>query len=113
MKWEDIVSRKDLIGGEIETHDQRYIYRGPINSISIEQKQVCIQTQWMAWKPAEVANSWTQWPTTSCSFSTDILPTSLGEGCVIFQLSRLSFAIIFPKGNRKPLDPAQVKGLEV
>ncbi len=110
MRWEDVLKRDDIIGGDIEVQQDDYIYRGPINSIRIENGKVYIELSWVARMSLSLGESWKAWHITCFVFSTSVLPTDMGDDRVSLGMSHRGYGIIFPKGGSK-LDPAGVKGL--
>lgn len=113
MKWKDVAKSGNIIGGEIETHENHYIYRGPISNIRIENGQVHIETLWTAWKSDRVSGGWTPWIENSRSFSADIQLEKAPDGRIFFRISSMSFGVIYPANWSNKLDQAKVKGLKI
>ena len=112
ITWEEVVKRKNIIGGELLTSDDKHVYRGPISGIQIKGKRVCIKLLWMARKPLKLGKTWKNWNTQRAFVSTEILPNDIGNGWITFNVSDTECSIIYPKGVTK-LDPTEVKGLKL
>jgi len=114
MEWQEIVNRDDIVGGDIEAQECGDVYRGPIESITIDGDMVIIKSAWMAKLPNGLHGSgeWEKWGITQLVFNAKFIkPQDIGSGRIFFQMPTLGVATIFPKGGSK-LDPAKVKGLE-
>lgn len=112
MDWEQFLQREDIVGGDIETHEDGYIYRGPIDNVELKDGQVHFESPWTARIPKDLSEEWEVWDITSCSMSTDNKLQDIGDGRLLIDMPLLDHAVIFPKGGSK-LDPAKVKGLEI
>lgn len=113
MTWEDVLKRKDIVGGELEVSDGKHVYRGPISKIKIEEnKRVCIELSWVARKPLKLGKSWKKWDTKRVFVSIDFKPKDIGNGIIQFGITRKSYSLIHPKGGSR-LNPAKVKGLKM
>ena len=111
MKWEDVLQRDDIVGGDLETQEDGRVYRGPISSIRIEGEMVYFRSPWTARMNAD--GTWEKWHITGCGTNTKMCPPNdIGEGRVQFSMPMLGFGVIFPKGGSK-LDPSKVKGLDL
>src|SRR3989338_3612437 len=107
MKWEEVLQRDDIIGGELETQEAGSLYRGPIGEIKLEGGTVYITSPWMA-KMSKTG--WKAWDKTSCSVGADCEPKDIGSGRLWFNMPMLGFGVIYPKGGSR-LDPDRVEGL--
>lgn len=113
MTEDDLRTRDDLVGGDIETQKDGDVYRGPIKSIRIEDGQLIVEAEWLA-KMTPGVSDWE-------AFTSPIgntLPVSIGrlsdigQGRLFWSMPMLGVGTIFPKGGSK-LDPAKVKGLVI
>lgn len=111
LTWERVLERDDLIGGDIENHENGDVYRGPLESIEIKNGQVFFTSPWTA-KLNRETGEWRKWHINSCSINEKSLPGDIGDGRLQFNMPGLGMAVIFPKGGSK-LDPKKVKGLEL
>ena len=114
MTWEDVLKRKDIIGGELISSDDEYTYRGPIKDIEMKKGVVRIKLLWVARKSLKkLGKSWKNWHVTRALISAENNPPKdLGKGLIGFNITPKSCSIIHPKGYDK-LDPAKVKGLKI
>ncbi|MBI4434793.1 hypothetical protein HY635_03205 [Candidatus Uhrbacteria bacterium] len=112
MTWEDVLKRDDIVGGDIESHEDGYVYRGPISSFRLESGMIRFESPWCARMPEDMSAGWKPWDITSSFVSASITPNDIGDGRVQFMMPGLGFAVIFPKGGSK-LDPAKVEGLRL
>ena len=107
------LSRTDFVGGDLETQEDGFIYRGPIKRIWVEDGKLIIVSSWSARMPKDMSSGWSVYENHNLIKSIGTFqPVVIGEGRVQFVLPLLGFAVIFPKGGSK-LDPAKVDGLEV
>ena len=109
MTWDDVLKRDDIVGGDIETHEDGYVYRGPISSIRIESGMVRYESPWCARMPEDMSAGWEPWDITVGFVSSSVVLRSIGDGRVLFHIPGLGFGVIFLKGGSR-LDPAMVKG---
>lgn len=107
MEWEDVLKRKDIIGGDIETQEDGVIFRGPISNIQIEGDQIVIDAEWIA---VFENGAWEKSKITQLTVPAQIKPNCIGDGRIVFCLVGIGMATIFPEGGSK-LDPSKVKGL--
>lgn len=116
MTWEDVLKRDDIVGGDIETHEDGDIFRGPIESIALRDGVVLIRSPWIATTPELGNPNCGQWKKHSgasfCYVNVEIPPEDIGQDRLQFNMPLLGIGIIFPKGGSK-LDPAKVEGLIV
>lgn len=112
MTWEEVLRRDDIVGGDIETHEDGHVYRGPISSFRIEGGMVRFESPWCARMPEDMSSGWKKWDITAGFVSTSIVPNDIGDGRVQFEMPWLGFGVIFPKSGSK-LDPTRVEGLTV
>ncbi len=118
LTWEEVLERDDIVGGQLETFEGGYHYRGQISEIKMENEYIHIKLGWTArmaldlsmlseepWKPC-IVKTWL--------FGTDIKPTDIGNNRLSFGgMSRRGSSIIFSKSDEDKLDPASVKGLKI
>lgn len=109
ITWESLLERNDIVGGELETYEYGEIYRGPIESISLNGVSVSFKSPWVAILNQETG-VWKNWDVTLFGTMTVYDPIDLGDGRILLRTVRGSFSFIFLKGGTK-LDPAKVKGL--
>ena len=109
ITWEDVIKREDIVGGDLETHEDGGVYRGPIELIELKDGYVRFRSPWVA-KFDEKTGTWKNWHITSCGITAECKPNDIGNGRIQFTMIMLGFGIIFPKGGSK-LDPARVEGL--
>ena len=122
ITWGDVLKRDDIVGGELECHENPAVFRGPIKSVKLEGKMVHITMTWTAQMIPSVRSP-KPWALISGSMKKKdmisvtanvgaIRPTDIGEGRVSFEIPMLGLYIIFPKGGSQ-LDLANVRGLKV
>ncbi len=109
MEWSDILNRKDLIGGDIETVENGIPYRGPLSKIEKEGEMIRFSSSWTAWINPQTGE-WEKWHKNDFSVNVEVKPQDIGQGRVYFEMPYLGHCTIFPKGESK-LDPKKVKGL--
>ena len=115
MKWEDVLKRNDIVGGDLEAHEDGNIYRGPIKNIELKNGMVDIQLDWCAMMPKSGNPNLGQWKAhhiTIASVDAEVLPREGGGSRVTVVVPGLGMWFIFPKGDSK-LDPAKVAGLKL
>ncbi len=123
MKWEDVLKRDDIVGGDLEMQEtgavsrgpmSNIVIRGPISSIElVDDNQLIIETAWTARLVPTSGEGWKPWPMTGCMVDTSqSRPSDIGSGRISFGIPKVGFAIIFPKGGSK-LDPSKVEGLVI
>jgi hypothetical protein len=108
LKWDDVLKRKDLIGGDIESVEDDVVYRGPLSKINAEDELIWFTVSWCA--KMNDKGEWEKWNITSGFVNKTILPQDIGEGRVFFMTPCLGSTTLFPRGGSK-LDPNKVKGL--
>lgn len=116
MKWEDVLKRDDIVGGDLESHEEGDIYRGPIKSIKLEDGIVSIILNWCAKMPGPGKTGFGEWQLLhhiepGMFVISEILPRELSDNRISITVPGLGLMVIFPKGGSK-LDPAKVKGLK-
>lgn len=112
MRWEDVLRRDDIVGGDIEVQREGTVLRGPIRQIHLAGRgnRVFFETWWTA---KMVDGTWKNFSPFASSFSAaDAPPREIGDGCIQFNTQLLGTGVIFPKGGSQ-LDPAKVEGLEL
>jgi len=109
LTWEDVIKRDNIVGGDLETHEDGDVYRGPIESIELKDGYVSFKSPWIA-KLDQKTGTWEKWHITSCGITAEIKPNDIGDGRIQFNMTILGIGIIFPKGGSK-LDSAKVKDL--
>ena len=115
MRWEDVLKRNDIIGGDIETQEGDDAYRGPLSGIKLENGLVRFESPWMAKREGGMRGDgkWKNWPINTCFVNAkECPPRDIGNGRIQFNMSFLGFGVIFPKGGSK-LDPSKVEGLQL
>lgn len=115
MKWEDVLKRTDIVGGDLETQEDDDIYRGPIKSIELKDGCIDIELEWCATMPAPGLPGFGTWQVndaTSFSVPSEVTPQALSEDRLQINVPLLGVWVILPKGGSK-LDPAKVRGLKV
>ncbi len=109
MTWEQVLQRDDIIGGDLETHENGSIYRGPISGIEIRGGRVHFEVPWVA----KLENgTWKNYPVYPFFVDASSAPGEIGGGRIHFEIPFIGFGVIFPKGGSK-LDPARVEGLNL
>ncbi len=107
-EWQKILERDDLVGGEIETTEGGFAFRGPITSIKLEGNQIVVETAWTAklettvWQICEEKHEFV----IDADHST---PHEIGGGRIHFQMEAVKYGTIFPKGGSK-LHPSRIMG---
>ncbi|TSC84878.1 MAG: hypothetical protein G01um101413_262 [Parcubacteria group bacterium Gr01-1014_13] len=115
MKWQDVLKRNDIVGGELETQEDNDIYRGPIKSIELKEGVVYIELEWCATMPQPGNSGFGRWRVhdmTSVGLSAEITPREISDNRLMITPPMLGIWVIFPKGGSK-LDPNIVAGLKV
>lgn len=108
--WKKVCERDDIIGGDLETHEDDVVFRGPIDHISIRDGQVIVRSPWVA----KLENY--KWVKHRGSGELPIdpqfagAPNDIGNGRIQFNIIGLGIGVIFPKGGSK-LCSHKVKGL--
>ena len=115
--WREILERTDIVGGDLETHEDGDVYRGPIEKIELKDGMVRITTSWCAKMPGMGETGFGTWvlhhgAPSPVSITERINPTDIGGQRLSFDMPMLGFGVIFPKGGSK-LDPEKVEGLEI
>ena len=64
ITWEDVIRRDDIVGGDLETHEEGEVYRGRIESIELKDGYVNLRCSWVA-KLDSTNGTWKNWPITS------------------------------------------------
>ncbi len=110
MKWEEVIKRDDIVGGEIEIQDGAYVYRGPIESIAIVDGYVRISTKWTArLNKLSFGDGWEEVEGKSSSFHVEYCPPSdIGGKRIVWSPPAMGPCVIFPKGG-STLDVARVR----
>ncbi len=112
LRWDQVLARTDLIGGDLESVEDGVAYRGPIKSMEIQNGQVIIEGEWTARINPE-NGEWELWHINRLTVNAEhTVPQNISDGRIHFNMLMLGYATIFPKGGSK-LDPARVKGLSV
>ncbi len=109
LTWEDVLKNENLIGGDIESQEDGYVYRGPISKIEADATRIHFVCPWMARMDMATAK-WEKWDITTASVGNLIQPQDLGEGRVSFMMPFIGRYTIFPKGSSK-LEAHKVEGL--
>lgn len=109
ITWDDVLGRKDLVGGEIESTEGGVVYRGPINKIERQDDMIVFTSPWCARSNPDT-DEWENWHITSSFINKEIPPQDIGNGRVLFRVPFLGPCMLFPKNDSK-LDPIRVKGL--
>ncbi|MFZ2484464.1 MAG: hypothetical protein WAX80_02925 [Minisyncoccia bacterium] len=115
MRWEDVLKRDDIVGGDIETQEDGSIYRGPLSGIKMENGLVHFESPWIAQMEGGMGGDgkWKNWPVYPCFVDAKRSPPQdIGNGRIQFNMPFLGFGVIFPKGGSK-LDPDKVEGLQL
>ncbi|MBI2038238.1 MAG: hypothetical protein HYT15_04960 [Candidatus Magasanikbacteria bacterium] len=114
MNWREVANRDDVVGGEIETQEGEFVFRGPIASVEVrDDGLVYFQVAWAAQKPISMEGGWVKHETTSFVASADVSVEDIGEGKLHFRTSFAESGTIFLKGSGNKLDPRRVRGLRV
>lgn len=109
MVWEEFLAREDLVGGEIESQEDGYVYRGPLAEVRVEGNIVTFISVWMA-RLDPNTGQWARWDVTESIMNKDyVQPRNIGNGRIFFSMP-FSCCTIFPKGG-STLDPTKVAGL--
>ncbi len=107
MTWDDVLKRDDIVGGDLETHEDEDIYRGPIESIELKDGIVYFDGPWAA---KLIDGKWKKWPSfTTCFVRVESTPKDIGDGKIFFDMFLGDFGVIFPKREIK-LDSSEVGG---
>ena len=102
MKWEDLLKRDDVIGGDLETHEDGVTYRSRIKEVKIKGDCIYFIPQWVARQYA--SGNWEKWRNNICFVNIkEVTPRERRDGCIVFDLPYLGDAIIFPKGKNKSI----------
>ncbi len=108
--WQQVLERDDLVGGDVEFHESGILYRGPIESITLENGRVTFKLLWAAQLSLDFV--WEKRRAVECFVDAEMSPPGdIGDGRIFFAIPLLGHGTIFPKGGNK-LDPAKVSGLE-
>jgi hypothetical protein len=108
--WKEVLERKDLIGADLESVENNFAFRGPIESITIVGESVIFKSPWCA-RLDTASGRWIKNDITSLSVNMRFaIPQDIGHGRIFFLLPYLGHATIFPAGDGS-LDPAVVVGL--
>lgn len=114
LTWEQVLERKeDLVGGDIETHEGDYVYRGPIRKIEdVGENMISFESPWMARMYLEGADKvWKKWHITSMFIDkTQSKPQEIGGGRISLVIPYIGSFVIYPNRGSK-LDPKKVEGL--
>lgn len=111
ITWDDVLKRKNLVGGDIESQEDGIVYRGPLTEIKDEGGVICFNSSWCA-RMNSSTGEWEKWDITSSFVNKSaVRPEDIGDGRIFFRMPFLGVCTIFPKGGSR-LDPGMVKGLE-
>jgi len=111
MRWEEVLARTDIVGGELETHEDGEVFRGPISKVLTGKGEIRFECRWMAKMDKKAGGGWKKWHIQHLQITADMSPPSdIGNGRISFNMPFLGLAVIFPKGGSK-LDPTKVEGL--
>jgi hypothetical protein len=117
LTWEEVLKRQDIVGGQLETFQNSFIYRGEIIGITMGNGFIRIQLSWMARMSIDLnglEKPWQPYIGRSWLFRTDTKPTDMGNNRLSFGgVSSRGSSVIFPKGDNNNLDPAKVNGLNI
>lgn len=109
LTWEEVVARRELIGGDLESVEDSVVYRGRIKSIRLVGDQVIFESDWTAIRDG--SGQWRKWHINRLSVEKNCsAPQDIGAGRIYFNLFWLGHAAIFPKGGNS-FDSTKVKGL--
>lgn len=115
--WRDYSRQFDnFVGGELESHEDGSVFRGPIEKIEIKDDYVIITLKWCARMPSFSDSDFGKW--TFCKapavFSVNISldPSDIGDGRLSCLICHDFLFILFPKTGSK-LDPSKVEGLTI
>lgn len=115
MNWDDdVLKRKDLIGGDIESVEDGVLYRSPLGEIKTEGNMIHFISPWCA-KQNNEDGEWEQYGTLGATKAasvnkTIISPSDGGSGYVKFSIPHIGRFTIRPN-NGHQIDPGKVKGL--
>ncbi len=111
MRWEDVLRRDDIVGGDLETQENGVVYRGPISKVELKDGTVFFESPWIGILGED--GGWRKGVFNCCSINAAISPPrDIGDGRIQFNMPGLGLGVIFPKGGSK-LDPAKVEGLRL
>lgn len=106
-----------FVGGEMEIQNMRedYLYRGPIESATIEGDEVRVRFRWLAKNDGGSASptaTWTKADRLDYAVSMQICSVSnIGQGRICLNVPVTGeLVVLFPPSGSK-LDPARVAGL--
>ena len=108
LTWDDVLGRKDLIGGDIESVEEGVVYRGPLGGIEVDGNSIEFKSPWVARK--DKSGVWENWYITSSSINKKSQPQDIGNGRIHFLMPPIGTGTLFPKGDSK-LDSCKVRGL--
>lgn len=110
LTWDDVLSRDDLVGGDIQSVEDGVSYRGPLAEVVRKGNSIQFNSPWTA-RLNQETGKWERWHITGMGINTDnSQPHDIGDGRINFPMFMLGACTIFPKGGSK-LDPAKVEGL--
>lgn len=98
LSWEYVLSRKDLLGGDIEISAPSTSSRGPLISISIDCNVVIFKTAWWA-KFCSESRSWKVYGNELLYLSTTVTPTDGDSGRIFFHVPFLGTCTMYPYGD--------------
>lgn len=107
----NLVTMRELIGRDLALVEHGECFRGPLESIALNQGLVKFTCAWIAvrsengevnWRPPRTDNR-------SCSLQADQPYSVKGDGTIEFAIPYIGVAEIYPRGQN--LDPATVPGL--
>ncbi|MFH1246236.1 MAG: hypothetical protein V1489_00480 [Candidatus Liptonbacteria bacterium] len=103
------MKRNDIVGGDLESHENGIVYRGPIESV--DEQDGCISFR-VVWKARCLCGMWVKHEPNVpiCINKRIVFPVDIGGGRIHFAIPHVGSATIFPRGGNK-LDPAKVRGL--
>ncbi len=110
MVFDDFLKRVDFVGGDVESHENNDVYRGPISKIEVVDRTLVITSPWVA---IMAEKGWKKYRgEDKITINLDLVePQCVGECRVIFNMPLIGLTVLFPKGGSK-LDPGKVFGLE-
>jgi hypothetical protein len=99
---------EQFVGGDLETHEDGDVYRGPIKSIELDGSMVRVEGNWTAIS-RDMGITWEVWHISTFGVALDLIRKD-SSGRLTAAIPALGIAVFFPKGGSK-LDPAKVKRL--